>query len=476
MRLASETRLRSAFTQILTTVLATSMAGCGGGTTSDVTSTKGGSSGEPGTASTSLCTPDATTSGSLLETMHTTPALDGAEYRSETAFPSTASTNSSVSSDPTATGDGWTATVSGEVGTLCSGAKDVAGCQAKVASYRVLPPTLADCIAQYGTPQAYDRMQCGASYILYTRGDDVRVARTIDETKALISTIDTVGEALWIAQNSNYAANCSTDFPAGSSTSSFRQLTNGNWELADLTTNVCGQDIHVVTVQVDYAGTLTVTSDVATGQNGACAVAGRRPVGLQNAPRGPRGNDLGEHFASMARLEAASVIAFRRLARHLASHGAPPELLARIRIACRDEIRHARSTSALARKYGVVPAAPQIAPESERPSLFALAVENAREGCVRETYGALVAHAQARVATDLDVRRAMSVIADEETAHAALSWDIADWVESQLDARSRALLARERRTNAWNAATTNSGVSTRARKKRRTSARTSRSL
>ena len=39
----------------------------------------------------------------------------------------------------------------------------------------------------------------------------------------------------------------------------------------------------------------------------------------------------------------------------------------------------------------------------------------------------------------------MVVIADEETDHAALSWDIAAWMETQLDAAERAALEEERR-------------------------------
>jgi hypothetical protein len=139
------------------------------------------------------------------------------------------------------------------------------------------------------------------------------------------------------------------------------------------------------------------------------------------------------------------VTAFRRLRRQLKAFGAPSELLARITKAVKDEIRHARATRLLARKYGVTPSAPQIGPCEESPSLFAIGLENAREGCVRETYGALVAHLQTTRAADADVRACMAAIADEETEHAALSWDIAAWIESQLGEAERTALANERR-------------------------------
>jgi hypothetical protein len=65
-------------------------------------------------------------------------------------------------------------------------------------------------------------------------------------------------------------------------------------------------------------------------------------------------------------------------------------------------------------------------------SLFALALHNEREGAVGETWGALVARHQAAHAHDADVRAAMAAIADEETEHAALSFQIAAWARSVL--------------------------------------------
>jgi hypothetical protein len=45
----------------------------------------------------------------------------------------------------------------------------------------------------------------------------------------------------------------------------------------------------------------------------------------------------------MAQLEAASIVAFDRLARELDAHGAPAELVAEARRAKTDEVRHART-------------------------------------------------------------------------------------------------------------------------------------
>nr|MBP7681485.1 ferritin-like domain-containing protein [Deltaproteobacteria bacterium] len=64
--------------------------------------------------------------------------------------------------------------------------------------------------------------------------------------------------------------------------------------------------------------------------------------------------------------------------------------------------------------------------------LFEVALENAVEGCVRETYGAVVGHHQARRAQDPVVRAAMAQVAEDETRHAALSWAVAEWALPRL--------------------------------------------
>jgi hypothetical protein len=130
-------------------------------------------------------------------------------------------------------------------------------------------------------------------------------------------------------------------------------------------------------------------------------------------------------------LEAASVTAFRVLERDLARLRAPRRLLRAVRRAARDEQRHTRATSSLARRFGTHPRAPQTKPTPER-NLFELALDNAVEGCVRETFGALVAIHQAHNARDLQVRATMQRIAVEETSHAALSWELARWFEQRL--------------------------------------------
>jgi hypothetical protein len=70
-------------------------------------------------------------------------------------------------------------------------------------------------------------------------------------------------------------------------------------------------------------------------------------------------------------------------------------------------------------------------------SFEAFVTENAVEGCVRETFGALLAMHQRARAKDPGVRRAMATIALDETHHAELAWAIHRWALPRLSAAAR---------------------------------------
>ncbi|NOK31920.1 hypothetical protein HMI49_01720 [Corallococcus exercitus] len=173
-----------------------------------------------------------------------------------------------------------------------------------------------------------------------------------------------------------------------------------------------------------------------------CATDGRRPEGLQ-AARAEARCALGSHFARMAWLEAASVPAFLRLAEELKAHDAPTELIRAARRSAGEEVRHTRAARALARRHGATVPAVEVAPFSSR-SLEELLWENAKEGCVGETYSAMVAAWQARTARDEQVREALSRIAEDELRHAELSWAVDAWALERLtpEARQRVRQAR----------------------------------
>jgi len=176
----------------------------------------------------------------------------------------------------------------------------------------------------------------------------------------------------------------------------------------------------------------------------ACStcVTGRRPT--RERGLAARDGSAGDFFARCAWLEAAAVHAFRRLARELATHGAPERLVRRARVAARDEVRHARATATLARRLGGRPRRPAV-PKLRVRRLEAMARENAVEGCVRETYGALVAMWQARRASDPAVASALARIARDEARHASIAWQVAAWVKPRLGASARARVEQARR-------------------------------
>jgi hypothetical protein len=164
---------------------------------------------------------------------------------------------------------------------------------------------------------------------------------------------------------------------------------------------------------------------------------GRRPLGLHgesvsDAACTPEAL-IGQHLAAQAHLEAASVVAFRQLERHLRHHGAPSELIKSARRATRDEIRHARTLRRFSADYRATIADVRVR-QPDEVSLLDLALANACEGCVGETYGAAVARFQSVQAADPALREAMATIAEEETQHAELAFALDDWLRTRLSA------------------------------------------
>jgi hypothetical protein len=166
---------------------------------------------------------------------------------------------------------------------------------------------------------------------------------------------------------------------------------------------------------------------------------GRRPAYFAALGFGPvpRGRELGSHFARAACMEAGAVDAFRMLRGELVAHGAPKKLVRAASRAIRDEMRHVRQTAALARRFGEQPIAPRPVPRRAVRSLQELALENAVEGCVRETYSALECAWQGEVATDPVVRATMTRIARDEMRHLELSWAVHAWALRKLGAEGR---------------------------------------
>lgn len=166
-------------------------------------------------------------------------------------------------------------------------------------------------------------------------------------------------------------------------------------------------------------------------------LVGRRPDGLEDNQSVMEAEydetfQVGMFFAELAYLESAAVVAFEHLTMELEAYNAPKALIEISKTAIQEEIEHAKMMQALANRFGVfeIPQV-EVKPFHLRP-LHEIAYENAREGCTRETFGALTAMWQSQTAEDEAVRAVTSRIAFEESRHAALSWAIDEWTTALL--------------------------------------------
>lgn len=200
---------------------------------------------------------------------------------------------------------------------------------------------------------------------------------------------------------------------------------------------LCGGPTSSCTVLPDRVGGATLVECKRISDCGA----GRRPEGFVLPPVHER-DAVARHFVEMAWLELASVEAFERLADELAHHGAPPSLVRRARKAADDERLHAKKTAEIAKAFGAnLPEADFVfAPSPRGParSLVEIGRENAIEGCVAETFAALLVERQAETfAIDAKamsaetVRGTLRSIAKDELAHAALAYAVDAFVRTR---------------------------------------------
>jgi hypothetical protein len=311
------------------------------------------------------------------------------------------------------------------VGTPCAKATDASAC---------------DTSLRRATAQGWDLdgILCGPApyekqFLVYTRGDQVGTAGSAAEIVSLLAPIDSLEEArVVLLASADVALRCFDSPP----TSGWRRNADGSFEIIAI---YGGCPTRRSRYRIETSGALTVLADQTGSESCVC---GRRFDGLADVGSTVRG--LGAHLAKMAYLEAASVVAFRRFEEDLRELGAPRALVRRTRRARADEIRHAGAMARLARRAGGVIRRVEVPPRVRRGPVE-IAVENAVEGCVRETFGALVATHQAQRARDGEIRAAMVGVAADEVRHAELARDVAAWLEPQLSPRERAHVATARR-------------------------------
>ena len=172
---------------------------------------------------------------------------------------------------------------------------------------------------------------------------------------------------------------------------------------------------------------------------------GRRPVGdglcvgVDGLP------PVAGYFMAATRLEAASVHAFHQLRERLRGFGAPPRLARKAARAKRDERRHARLTSRLARLHGNSGRIRVSSPGLAALDLEAFAIENAVEGCVRETFAAVLALHQAERSPHEHLQGPLRRLAQDEVDHAALAWRVHGWALGKLPPDGRARVRQAQR-------------------------------
>ncbi|RKH06828.1 ferritin-like domain-containing protein [Corallococcus carmarthensis] len=315
-------------------------------------------------------------------------------------------------------------------GQACATATDVPTCEA----------ALEDAIVTAGFHHVCLDF-CTDAFLVTTRGDEVKTHATLAELQQVLGTIDTEQEAVLKTFASGYSLLCGKkEYGA------VKKNADGSFNVIGTQGFACGPGTEMTqhVLKVTASGEVQELEKRLLEKGDPNCNIGRRPVGLQVAEACQSPEALGRYFADAAHLEAASVHAFLRLRDELELHGADVGLQDAARRSAMEEVQHARVTDRLARRFGGTPQRPVVAELPPR-SLVDVALENAVEGCVRETYGALLAHHQALHAHDLEVRQAMVRIAEDETRHAALSWDVDQWARPRLSAQQRDTLREAQR-------------------------------
>lgn len=297
----------------------------------------------------------------------------------------------------------------GTAGTLCADAKDKASCQSAYARIRSPEGFSWHTDGSHMAPKKWER------YLVANFGDTFELVTREEDLAKFLAPIDNTYDLELVAGCGRMAK------------------TTTGWEIVRtyVDDGSCwGGSAGTMRLDVTNDGRVSVTEDRVQSRQPTC-FGGRRTEGLVVKAKSGEQQSLADFFAESAYLESVSIVAFERLVDELGELGAPADLIERARQSREDEIRHADAMANFARRLGASTRSPEIIPTPSR-SAFAIALENAVEGCIRETYGALLAHYQANASESAEVRSAMIRIAEDETAHAALSWDIAEWLEPRL--------------------------------------------
>lgn len=155
-------------------------------------------------------------------------------------------------------------------------------------------------------------------------------------------------------------------------------------------------------------------------------------------------------WVQRARVEAASVPAFERLAAELELLGAPGSLVERARSCAAEEREHAHLALDEARRHGAGEVLLQTQRIPARAGIDALSLlrETLVEACICETLAAHELELCAGRAREPRLRETWSRVAEQERGHAAFAWTLAAWLVGETGAAGQALI-RELRSTRW---------------------------
>jgi hypothetical protein len=288
-------------------------------------------------------------------------------------------------------------------GTPCSGAADLASCRVDFAEL-----TRSD----RGFGEAF------WTRFIITDKDGAREISSVAEMEVFLGTINTFNEAALILSLRGIWTDCSQLSKVGDDYVTEVIRTVGCEALAERNELTLGPDGTTEEVLIE-----TIPSGCVEGRltDGVCLDS--------SDPHAAK--DLGLYLSGVCQLETAAVAAFMQLADELKRHNAPEALVRGARHAAYEEIEHAQATHSLASRFGGSPRPVDFRPRLHR-SLLEIAMENAREGCVRELFGAACAHLQAKQARDPEIKKTFARIAEEETGHAEWSLALDLWLRDRL--------------------------------------------
>lgn len=179
--------------------------------------------------------------------------------------------------------------------------------------------------------------------------------------------------------------------------------------------------------------------DVDLQPNRKTNTGGRLPPAYQEPQI--MGEGIGVYFAKSAHEQAAAVFSYIALATQLRSFGAPTNLIEQCQSAAKDNILHAKIMQELSEMEGVFVPSFHYVPTSQ--SILEVAMQNAVDGCIYETWAALLANWQStHLPSDPELQTVYEQIGKNKAMHGQLAWDLHFWFLSKLRTREKKQLSR----------------------------------